>query len=441
MTYKQIKWSDLVVNSSNDRHGDLQTEEQAIAWLFKTKEHHMKNLAKDIVEKYRVFEPPLVKPFKGKYLIFDGNRRITCLKLIIDPSKAPTAILRKFFTGFQTSHLFDTSYFVECRVETNQGVIDDILHRRHTGTQNGVGQSTWDDRMKLNFIERTGRGQSKTIADVLEKYLRSNDLLKKDIKIPRSTMNRLLSSEKIRNQVGISFKNNQIRIIGEVKDTQKILLRIVEDLAQKKIVLGDIWDNARKKVYLDKVLVSQNDDYCEVKSGTGENIKEVKPFENANDGSLKQIRAPNRQQHLIPKVDFNITWSNASQRHKSIWEELQFKLKLEEHPNAISVLFRVLIELSVNHYCEIFEVHSLMEKDKLKTKIRKVGEDMKVRGLINDDKLKNLKKLEQAENLISINTLNRYIHSYELSPSPVHLTAMWNNLSFFITICLNAKDV
>ncbi len=46
---------------------------------------------------------------------------------------------------------------VICQVETEKDDIDEILYRRHTGAQSGVGQSQWDDVAKSNFVNRTGQ--------------------------------------------------------------------------------------------------------------------------------------------------------------------------------------------------------------------------------------------------------------------------------------------
>ena len=82
MAYRRLPLASLVVNPANDRHGELENETAAIAQLFATQETHMRNLAKDLVAKGEVFEPPLVFPDGDKFVVADGNRRTTCLKLI-----------------------------------------------------------------------------------------------------------------------------------------------------------------------------------------------------------------------------------------------------------------------------------------------------------------------------------------------------------------------
>src|SRR3990170_664812 len=101
MTYRKLPLTSLVVNPANDRHGELENETAAIAQLFATQEQHMRNLAKDLVLKGEVFEPPLVFPNGDKFIVADGNWRTTCLKLLAQPRRAPTVELQQFFADLR----------------------------------------------------------------------------------------------------------------------------------------------------------------------------------------------------------------------------------------------------------------------------------------------------------------------------------------------------
>jgi len=130
-------------------------------------------LARDIAEKKEIYEPPLVYHDGDRYVVYDGNRRITCLKLLQNPRRAPTVELQSFFSNLKSNRQGPYPVKIQCQVESDRDRIDDILFRRHTGSQNGVGQSTWDDRMKSNFIARTGKGT--TFSRLLKKSLAFGD--------------------------------------------------------------------------------------------------------------------------------------------------------------------------------------------------------------------------------------------------------------------------
>ena len=75
----------IAVNNENARHGKLQTEKDAIYWLLSNNSSRLEALAKDIAKEGKLYERPLVKKENDKYVVHDGNRRITCLKLLNNP--------------------------------------------------------------------------------------------------------------------------------------------------------------------------------------------------------------------------------------------------------------------------------------------------------------------------------------------------------------------
>ena len=170
-------WKNPNDNDVPKRRAELENETAAIAQLFAAQEQHMRNLAKDLVTKGEVFEPPLVFPSGDKFIVADGNRRTTCLKLLAAPRRAPTVELQQFFADLRKKWPGKFPDKIECRVESDRDRVDDILFRRHTGVQGGIGQSTWNDRMKNNFVIRTGKGSGLNVADEIEKRLREAKML------------------------------------------------------------------------------------------------------------------------------------------------------------------------------------------------------------------------------------------------------------------------
>lgn len=426
MKVKRILLSALEVNPANDRHGELQDEAAAIRWLFRERELHMRNLARDILANGEVFEMPLVTPFGEKYRVFDGNRRVTCLKVLQNPSLAPSDEIAWFFSGLRSKWNGKFPSAVECQVESNEDRINAILFRRHTGSQKGIGQSTWDDRMKRNFIARTGKTGTKSIADEIEARLMLAELLPVGQKVPRSTLNRLFSSEAFRNRVNISMEKGEFRFLASEDETLLTLSRISSDLSSRNVVLGDLWDAKRKHAYLDSISAPIPTPSLE----TSPQVKEEKPIPTSKLN-------PTARLNLIPQKKFQIEWLSHLQKHHVIWEELQFHLLLSKHINAISVLFRVLLEISVENYIQVKSVN-VHKDDKLALKVEKVGKHMVGAQLIDSKTMEVLSKFKHGDKIVSADTMNKYVHSPNFAPSPQHLTAMWDSLADFIVICLKA---
>ena len=109
----------------------------------------------------------------------------------------------------------------------------------------------------------------------------------------------------------------------------------------------------------------------------------------------------------------------------------------EKHANAISVLFRVLLELAVDHYVDAHNV-SIYPNDKLAKRVEKLGDALFSHGKIDKKQRTATKKFGQLDQLVSADTLNRYVHSPNFAPSAKHLEALWDTMAEFIVACLKA---
>jgi hypothetical protein len=432
VSYRILPLDALVVNPANDRHGELENETAAIARLFALREQHMRNLTKDLVTKGEVFEPPLVYPNGDKFIVADGNRRTTCLKLLGNPRRAPTVELQQFFAEQKKAWRGKLLDRIQCRVETDRDRVDDILFRRHTGSQNGIGQSNWDDRMKNNFVVRTGKGTGTNVADEIEKRLEAANMLPKK-KIPRSNMNRLLSAEAIRNRLGFSIRKGKFEYLRNEDAVHRAVRRVADDLASGKLTLNDIWDTDSKLIYIDQL------DQEGILPTVADlpNGSSTRPTPTPPKPQPARVAPPPARVNLIPHTEYGVAWTGRLQRHHAIWDELQFKLDLSEHPNAVSVLLRVLLELAVDNYISRTRPATVNENDKLAKKILKVAEDLHGQEKITAKYRDVFKKAQNMDALISTDTLNRYVHSPQFAPSPEHLKALWDTLADFIVLCLN----
>lgn len=452
MAYKKLALKALLVNSANDRHGELENETAAIAWLFTHHESAMRKLAKDLAETGEIYEPPLVWPDGTNYVVFDGNRRVTCLKLISQPKRAPSLELQAFFKGLKANWKGVFPDRLDCQIETDRERIDEILLRRHTGTRGGVGRNPWTDRMTATFVERTGKGGGVNVADEIEKRLEAAGMLPAK-KIPWSTANRLLSSEGLRNRVGISVSRSKFQLTHPESLVLPIFRRIAEDLTNRTVVLGDLWDNEGKVAYLDRLEAEGVLPLPPLPSPPAPGAPGPSTGPGAGPGPssgtgpglgappsppLPPPAKPIKRSTLVPQVSHAVVWQAHVQRQRQIWDELQFKLKLDDHPNAISVLFRVLFELSIDNYITRTNLAGVHPNDSLKNKVKRVGADLEAKRRIDGKYAGVIRKLESADGIFSIDTMNRYVHSADFAPSPSHLTALWDQVSQLVVICLNA---
>ena len=427
MAYQEVNVGDLLVNQANDRHGEVGSEDLAIAELFRLHDAQMQNLAADIASAGAVYDAPLVMPTADGFVVFDGNRRITSLKLLLDPARAPTADLRAYFLALRNGANGDVPDRLTCQVEDDRNLIDNILFRRHTGSQKGVGQLDWNDRAKLNFVERTGQGGGINVAAEVERVLAEADRLPEG-NIPWSTLTRLLSSEEFRNRAGVSTAGRRFRLTHDHGAVVEALHRIASDLANQAVTLGDLWNNEGKRAYLNRL---QDEGVLPV-----ENEQLPEPLVAGGP-----VRTPRRnpppprppQTTFIPADAPHIQWIAAQQRVRAIWEELQ-SLTLRDHPNAISALMRILLELSVESY---IGEHGLNVPDNLSRKVGAVSADLLQRQVLDRAYFDELERIRLNDQLISVASMQRYIHSPDFAPMDNELRAYWIRLGRFLVATLN----
>jgi len=73
----------------------------------------------------------------------------------------------------------------------------------------------------------------------------------------------------------------------------------------------------------------------------------------------------------------------------------------------------------------------------LSKKMLASAEAMHSAGKIDRKYLQVVRKSQNMDAIFSIDTLNKYVHSGQLAPSPEHLTAIWDTVAELVVQCLN----
>ena len=423
MQIQIVKSDQLKLNPDNDRHGSLKDEPSAIQWLLENRSLHMRALAEDLASTKRLYEAPLVRPDDAKYVVFDGNRRMCCIKLLIDPALAPSENWKNFFAELGSKEVTQAFSAVACEVESNLAVIDEMLYRRHTGSQDGVGRSQWDPEGKSFFLQRTGKA-SYGLGEAIEKALKAEQLIPDKMELPWSNLERLFSSEPIRKRAGFSFANGSLTYLTDKHKNMATLKRVAEDMASQKVVLGDLWNNASKSRYLDKLKsegleidVAPIGRAVQTERSTEIGIQ-VTPF-------VRKGRVP-KDKNLISSADQNpFIHRPECERGEKVWRELQFTLQFDDHDNAIAVLMQVLLELAITYYARDYGL-VFGSGEFFARRVASVADSMANRGLI-DNKARNIiRKFESDKPIVSAHSMHQYVHNPDFHPSKSDMKAIWN---------------
>jgi hypothetical protein len=426
-TFQRIPLDKLEINPANDRHGDVGSESAAIEWLLINKTDKMRDLLDDIHGRQGIVDEPLVMKKNGedKYIVYDGNRRVTCLKLLhgVAPSDIQNPLAKKLET--LRTKPFTADQVIECRVEDNVDRINNILELRHIPGNSGAGQLKWDGHEKENFLERTGKSQKINLAREVNNLLIRAGYLNAGDRIPLSNFNRLFSSKEIRRRAGIDVENDNIQLINDEQATYGALTRIAKDMMAGRKTLDDVWDNGKKNEYLDELEKEGLLPSAQNRLASPAIVNQPTPAVQ----SVRPVQGPHLHNYLLP-TDMQAPIQNEffSSKFCILFYELQNTLRFSQHLISMAISLRTFIEILTAAY---LRKHGLSDKGGLATRIQTAFAHMHATSPLPDTTRAFIVKLSDDKEYFSINTLHKATHN-DFQISDQDLRAFVNNLDAYI---------
>ncbi|WP_248928665.1 hypothetical protein [Paenibacillus hamazuiensis] len=242
MKSKVVKINDLFINEENPRDEPQENEAAAVKILFKKgSEQKLLNLMKSIAQYgFEISERIIVVEHEApnKYLVMDGNRRITCIKLLNNPDFLPLDIdkresLIKRINKIKKDFDYTPIASVDCVVYDIPAEEDQMkrtIQNKHIGQNKGVGRLQWDYKAQNRFTNNDYKIYLVNYLDNLLKVERS-----------LSTMERIFGDPDLRSHLGIVIDKKIPEIILESAESEKKILYILQLLKDKKITVSDVY--------------------------------------------------------------------------------------------------------------------------------------------------------------------------------------------------------
>ena len=431
---EMINAVDLLIDEENPRILEPNSgQHKAVQALAQNQGRKLPRLARDIIEHgLNPSELPIVMPHSGdpkRYVVLEGNRRLAVLKALENPEVLVGGVdaaiitdLRKLSQEYQKNPIDS----VECHVVKDRDEAQHWIELRHTGINDGAGIVPWGSDEAARFRARTG--ELEVHQQALDFLQRRGDLSVQGRKaVPSTSFKRLMGTPEVRDKLGVEVQDGRLYLLAPAARVAKAFMHVVDDLTTGRTKVTDIYLKPQRIKYAKKlptsVVVKPT-----LKSGRGIDISTGEAQEKPKKKVTTVKTAPPRDR-LIPR---DCVLGIADPRCADIERELR-RLKLADVPNAISVLFRVFVELSADAYGAARPLQ--FPKDpSLSAKLNMVADDLITRQKLSQQQAKAVRRAAQADSLLAASThlMNSYVHNQYIFPGPADLRAGWNNLQPFL---------
>ncbi|SCM70016.1 ParB/Srx family N-terminal domain-containing protein [Desulfovibrio sp. 86] len=448
-----IPVSNIQLDTNNFRIGTAANQRDCIGLMFVDKRaEHMIALAKDIAERGLSPNPiVVVKNDKGGFTVKDGNRRVTALKLLNNPSEAPDNYKATFSALSENANAI-ISESINCYL-TDEDTALSFMELSHLGFQGGIGQIKWGSNEKDNLNEFKGVKLQNNVARAVLTYLKSIGIPETDnIKI--TIFQRLFQDKDVRDLIGIEWENEILSFSADEESVANILTEIFLDFTERGSTTLKIFTDKDRLKYINELFArgvpkpkpadtevgsssKQNTSEQGELAGTSESngaVKASKPLHAPDNAACPAAKPSWDRKNLIPKR-CRLGIPKSATKASNIAHELSHGIEVKKAPNAAAVLLRLLIEFSIDNYISNHDIAVPKDKDKLYFKASKVAEDLSKGSYINQKEFENLNKLSQNDAIFSAHTLNAWVHHSHYSPDPQTLCTFWENIEKFISLC------
>jgi hypothetical protein len=434
-----IAVASLVIDTKNPRLPKPNLgQNEAQREIAQPNQRYLLTLAKDIVRfGLNLAELPIVMEMKDdplrRYVVLEGNRRLVALRALENPEWLigifPPALLSEM-RATSRQYLQNPIASIECLIVKDREEARHWIELRHGGLWGGAGIVKWGSQETDRFNQRTR--PLRIHMQVLDYLERRGDLTDEQRrKIPAASLRRLLETPVVALKIGVKLEDGQLKFLGDESRVVKALMYVIDGLTRSgddKVKTKDIYTIEDRQKY------AANLPSNIVVKSPAKGVKAAAAATATQTQTKRTVstRPPQPRDQLIPPdCVLNVT----DQRIRDIESELR-KLSLNHHTNAVSVLFRVFVELSCDSYIMRWNL-PWGDGYKLSRKLQDVANHLVNRGQLNTQQAKPVRLAAEKDKYLaaSISVFNEYVHNQFIFPEPTDLRASWNSLQpFFIAL-------
>jgi hypothetical protein len=453
--FETFKLSELRLDERNYRTGPVNGQREAILAIIADQKHKLVNLANDILEMGGISpgEPLWVyrDASNGTYVVVEGNRRVTALKLMENPLLADGTTVEKEFRSL-------AGRFADHPIRQLTGVVFPSYdaaapwrRRRHLSSGSGVGLENWKTLAKAR-ADRDHGEKARRVLSVVE-YLQDDSDEWQRIEMaldPRwTTVERVLNAGPMKADLGISIDSKTGKITFENGDEaagRKLLRSILGTMATTGFEFAEVEKEDDRKDFLGRFsgmsvksapAAPSTPSPPKMPASWFKNVNPSTPMASTPASVKGRTKADTGKRPTLAPNTGGHVFAVHGTRLNAIYSECR-KLKVVKNENAAALLLRVFIELSTEALLAEKNVELPHKFGKAgKTDWDDIGIPLVAKVQIALDLLDPTKKAKEfqpvrvgldpdSHGLASINTLHGYFHNRKLTPQASDVMKAWD---------------
>jgi len=374
----------------------------------------------------------------GDYVVLEGNRRLLAIRALTNPEIIASALNnsdQKRLRNLAEPYSRNPIDALPCVIFENENDANTWIELRHTGENKGKGLVPWASDERDRFASR--RGPRTVERQILDFVSRSNNLSPGAETSRRgiiTNIKRLMTTPDVRDRLGLDIRGGRVFSVYPAAEVLKGLTRVVEDFASGEVRVKDIYLASDRREYISTFDDTDLPDQSQ-RLDTPQALDEITQFPVGSTRRRRTRRATTKTHQRATLIPTDCVLYVQSSRIEGIHRELR-QLRLETYPNTIAVLFRVFIELSVDHYITLESLmsekqqHNLALAKRLKTVAHHMVKEKKIQSALE----KAIRKVADSSQLLAPSTItfNQYVHNKYVIPSPLDLRSVWDELQPFL---------
>lgn len=388
------------------------------------------------------------------FTVLEGNRRLSAILALANPDSIDGAVSSPVLTAMRDlseEYVKEPIEELHCVIVEDENEARHWLELRHTGELGGAGLSPWGADEAQRFRARSGQ-PLRVHTQALDFLQGRGDITAEErSNIPTTTLRRLLEAPDVRAKLGIQWSNRTLTLLASPDLVARALLYVISDITTGGLRVGDVYTKERRTAYAQElpedIVVTPDSTSRDRAPAQGPMADRVTSTQNdlgeAGEGDSaprppsthrEPQRSPGPRDRLIPE-DCRLRIDD--ERLRDIEQELRV-LSLDRHANAISVLFRVFIELSADAYIErVGLARPSPEQDTLASKLQAIADHLVEHQKLTPDEATPVRRAAQRDSFLapSVKLVQQWVHNRHVFPAPSDLRAHWNNLQpWFVAV-------